>query len=82
MMMIVAVSEYSSDGKQQDFFDADSDSENDTTESGEAIDNIMDEIGEAYGSIVEIRGRFRALLPEMKDVDTEKKKKILRRLLH
>ena len=72
-------SEHSSDGNQYDFFDADSDSENDATESGEDLDNIMDELRAVYGSVVEIKGRYRGALAKIKDLDTEKKKKIFKK---
>ena len=70
---------HSSDGNQYDFFGADSDSESDTIEPGEYLDNIMDELGEAYGGIVEIQGRLRGALAKIKEVDTEKKRKIFKK---
>ena len=39
----------------------------------------MDELGEAYGGIVEIQGRFRGALAKIKEVDTEKKKKFFKK---
>ena len=71
-------SEHSSDGNQYDFFDADSDSENDATESGEDLDNIMDELREVYGSVVEIKGRYRGALAKIQ----RRKRNFLRRMLH
>ena len=73
------LSEYSSHGKQHDFFDAESDSESDT-ESGEVLESIIDEIEEEFDNIIELRGRFRRSLDEIKDADTDKKKKILRKV--
>ena len=73
------LSEYSSHGKQHDFFDAESDSESDT-ESGEVLESILDEIEEEFDNIIELRGRFRRSLDEIKDADTDKKKKILRKV--
>mgnify|MGYP001210352321 CR=1 FL=1 len=73
------LSEYSSHGKQHDFFDAESDSES-VTESGEVLESILDEIEEEFDNIIELRGRFRGSLDEIKDADTDKKKKILRKV--
>ena len=70
---------YSSQGKQHDFFDADSDSESDT-ESGDVLKSIIDEIEEGFDNIIELRGRFRGSLDEMKDADMDKKKKILKKV--
>ena len=73
------LSEYSSHGKQHDFFDAESDSESDT-ELGEVLESIIDEIEEEFDNIIELRGRFRGSLDEIKDADTDKKKKILKKV--
>jgi len=73
-------SEHSSDGKQYDFFDADSDSESDTIEPGEALGNPVDELHDIVDNIVEVRPRFRVFLAKMKDMDTEEKKKSLKNL--
>ena len=66
-------SEHSSDGNQHDFFGADSDSESDTIEPGEYLDNIMDELGEAYGGVVEIQGSLCCSLSNIYEVVTDKK---------
>ena len=73
------LTEYSSHGKQHDFFDAESDSESDT-ESGEVLESIIDEIEEEFDNIIELRGRFRGSLDEMKDTDMDKKQKILKKV--
>ena len=73
------LSEYSSHGKQHDFFDSDSDSESDT-EPGEVLENIIDEIDEQFDNIIELRGKFRGSVGEMKDADMEKKKRILKKV--
>ena len=70
---------YKSHGKQHDFFDADSDSESDT-ESGEILESIIVEIEEEFDNIIELHGRFRGSLDEMKDADMDKKKKILKKV--
>jgi hypothetical protein len=73
------LSEYSSHGKQHDFFDSDSDSESDT-EPGEVLENVIEEIDEQFDNIIELRGKFRGSLGEMKDADMEKKKRILKKV--
>ena len=55
------LTEYSSHGKQHDFFDAESDSESDT-ESGEVLEIIIDEIEEEFDNIIKLRGRFRGFI--------------------
>ena len=72
------LTEYSSHGKQHDF-NADSDSESDT-ESGEVLDSIIGEIEEEFDNIIELCGRFRGSLDEMMDADTDKKKKIQKKV--
>ena len=68
------LTEYSSYGNPHDFFDQVSDSESDT-EPGEVLESIIDEIEEEFDNIIELRGRFRGSLDEMKEADTDKKKK-------
>ena len=65
------LSEYSSNGKQHDFYDSDSDSESDI-EPGEVLENVIEEIDEQFDNIIELRGKFRGSLGEMKDADIEK----------
>ena len=48
--------------------------------SGEVLENIIDEIDEEFDNFFELRGRFKGSLDEMKDADTEKKKKILKKV--
>jgi hypothetical protein len=73
------LSEYSSHGKQHDFFDSDSDSET-YTEPGEVLENAIEEIDEQFDNIIELRGKFRGSLGEMKEADMEKKKRILKKV--
>merc|ERR1712074_319590 len=75
----IGLTEYSSQGKQDDFFDTESESESDT-ESGEVLESIIDEIEEEFVHIIELRGRFRGSLDQMKDADTVKKKKIMKKV--
>jgi hypothetical protein len=71
------LSEYSSHGKQYDFFDSDSESD---TEPGEVLENVIEEIDEQFDNIIELRRKFRGSLGEMKDADMEKKKRILKKV--
>jgi hypothetical protein len=71
------LSEYSSHGKQHDFFDSDSESD---TEPGEVLENVIEEIDEQFDNIIELRGKFRGSLGEIKDADMEKKKRILKKV--
>ena len=59
--------------------DSDSDSESDT-EPGEVLENVIEEIDEQFDNIMELRGKFRGSLGEMKDADMEKKKRILKKV--
>ena len=74
------LSEYSSNGKQHDLFDSDSDSSESDNEPGEAILDIIDEMEEAFDNTNEVCGRFRGSLHEMKEADTDMKKKIFNKI--
>ena len=54
-------SEYSSHGKQYDFFDVDSESESDT-EPDEDLEDVVDELHDKLDNIIELRGKFRGSL--------------------
>ena len=73
-------SEYSTHGNQHDFFDSDSDSSESDAEPGEAIVDCIDELDELYDNINEVRGRYRVSLHEMKEADTDMKKKIFNKI--
>ena len=73
------LSEYSSHGKQHDFFDSDSDSESDS-EPGEVLEDTLDEIDEQFDNMIELRGKFRGSVGEMKDADMKKKKRMLKKV--
>ena len=46
------LSEYSTHGKQHDFFDSDSESD---AEPGEVLENTIDELDEQFDNIIELR---------------------------
>ena len=73
-------SEYSTHGNQHDFFDSDSDSSESDAEPGKAILDIIDELDEAFDNTNEVCGRFRVSLHEMKEADTDMKKKIFNKI--
>jgi hypothetical protein len=73
-------SEYSSPAKQHDFFDSDSDSSESDNEPGEAIVDSIDELEDALDNIIEVRKKFRGSLHEMKEADTDMKKKIFKKI--
>ena len=74
------LSEYSTHGKQHDFFDSDSDSSESDNEPGEAIVDSIDELEDAHDNIIEVRKKFRGSLHEMKDADIDNKRRILKKI--